>query len=62
MKIFAAVVIDVQTMESKELSEVKVNRVNVRGVQLATLFTRSITHLGLANSICGNPIEAHWVR
>ncbi|XP_034249066.1 constitutive coactivator of peroxisome proliferator-activated receptor gamma-like [Thrips palmi] len=62
VKVFAAVIIDVQIMESKELSAVTVNKVDVRGVQLATLFTRSITHLGLANSICGNPIEVHWTR
>lgn len=61
VKVLAAVVIDVQSMESKELSEIKISKVNIRGVQLATLFTRSITHIGLANSICGNPIEIHWV-
>lgn len=62
VKIFATVVIDVQAIESEELSEITVKKVNVRGVQLATLYTRSITHLQIANSICGNPIDVHWTR
>lgn len=60
VNIFAAVVVDTQALDSQELSKICVGRVNVRGVQLATLFTRAITHLLQANSVCGNPVQKKW--
>ncbi|KAK3920260.1 Constitutive coactivator of peroxisome proliferator-activated receptor gamma [Frankliniella fusca] len=62
VRIFASVVVDVQAMNSNDLSRIFVQKVDVQGVQLATLFTRAITHVILANSICGLPISSEWTR
>lgn len=62
VKVFASTVVDVQAMNSKDLSLIYLKKVDVRGVQLATLFTRAITHLVLANSICGTPVSSEWTR
>lgn len=61
VKVFATVVVEVQAMESKELSAVRVSSVDVRGVQLATIFNRAITHFTLVNSVCGDPLHSKLV-
>ncbi|KAK3910504.1 Constitutive coactivator of peroxisome proliferator-activated receptor gamma [Frankliniella fusca] len=62
VKVFASTVVDVQAMIVRDLSAINVKKVNVRGVQLATMFTRAITHLMLANSICGTPLSCELTR
>lgn len=61
VKVFATVVVEVQAMESKELSAITVSSVDVRGVQLATIFNRAITHFTLVNSVCGEPLDSKLV-
>lgn len=62
VKVFAAVVVDTQAMTAEELSKIEVTKIDVRGVQLATLFARAIMHFSLANSVCGSPVLKRWVR
>lgn len=38
------------------LSQIKVNKVDVRGVQLATIFMRGVECAIFANDACGSPI------
>ena len=38
------------------LSQIKVNRIDIRGIQLATIFMRGVECAMFANDACGSPI------